>query len=240
MPQPVPIMPFDGGDHGGEMILRPKYSVKELGMMAAMRSSPNDRVPPKLAGCARRTIDGGVQSLADLVAEYIKTHRTGCQRDRDRFRRLPSLPDAVAEAAGSARADGKRESHQCRIPKHSLDQFAAAILEQPLANARDFDDLHAYVRRAAKRVHGIGELAIYDVALRIGWFGRMEPTRVYLHAGTREGARALGLDVSGASLARAVFPAAMQELSAAEIEDFMCIYKAQLGRFRVRRDATSA
>ena len=119
-------------------------------------------------------------------------------------------------------------------------RLAAAILEQPLANARDFDDLHAYVRRAAKRVHGIGELAIYDVALRIGWFGRMEPTRVYLHAGTREGARALGLDVSGASLARAVFPAAMQELSAAEIEDFMCIYKAQLGRFRVRRDATSA
>jgi hypothetical protein len=175
--------------------------------------------------------------LAELVAEYIEIRRPRWMRDRDRFLGLRSLNDAVARAAGSSRADGKRESHQRRIPKDALDRFAAALLKQPLANAREFEDLHAYVRRAAKPtrgigVQGIGELAIYDVALRIGWFGRMEPTVVYLHAGTRDGAIALGLDATCATLPVAAFPPELGALSASEIEDFLCIYKSELARLR--------
>jgi hypothetical protein len=41
---------------------------------------------------------------------------------------------------------------------------------------------------------------MYDTALRIGAKLKLFPTKVYLHAGTRLGARALGLDDSAATL----------------------------------------
>jgi hypothetical protein len=218
------------------MILRRKYPVKDLAMMGAMSRISDERSHASLDGCRQPHRESGTRSLGELVAEYIEIHRPRWMRDRKRFLVLRSLDDAVVEAAGSARADGKRENHQRRIPKDALDRFATAVLKQPLANARDFEDLHAYVARAGKPIRGIGELAIYDVALRIGWFGRMEPKRVYLHAGTRAGAKALGLDGSAATLPLDAFPAELRVLDASEIEDFLCIYKSELPR--LRRSAT--
>ena len=42
----------------------------------------------------------------------------------------------------------------------------------------------------------IGDLTVYDISTRIGAFLKLEPNRIYLHAGTRIGARAL-LPVTG-------------------------------------------
>src|SRR5262249_27216325 len=77
-------------------------------------------------------------------------------------------------------------------------------------------------------IHGIGELTIYDTALRIGAKLDLEPTVVFLHGGTRKGARALGLDWHKEFIARDAFPSEFQPLSASEIEDVLCIYKEQL------------
>ena len=77
-------------------------------------------------------------------------------------------------------------------------------------------------------MRGIGELAVYDIACRIGAFLGFRPDRVYLHAGTREGARALGL--RGASVRKIDLPGAFGCLSPAEIEDCLCIYKADIQR----------
>ena len=41
------------------------------------------------------------------------------------------------------------------------------------------------------KVKGFGELSIYDTAVRIGAHLRIEPDKVYLHAGAREGIKAL-------------------------------------------------
>jgi len=41
------------------------------------------------------------------------------------------------------------------------------------------------------RVYGVGELACYDAALRIGGNLNIFPEKIYLHAGTRTGAREL-------------------------------------------------
>ena len=77
-------------------------------------------------------------------------------------------------------------------------------------------------------IHGIGELAVYDIACRIGAFLGLSPERVYLHAGTREGARALGL--RGASVRKMDLPRAFGRLSPGEIEDCLCIYNADIRR----------
>ena len=47
------------------------------------------------------------------------------------------------------------------------------------------------VEACAKQIKGIGELTIYDTALRIGFYLDIYPDKVYLHAGTREGAKRL-------------------------------------------------
>ncbi|MDQ3246773.1 MAG: hypothetical protein M3Q52_07800 [Pseudomonadota bacterium] len=78
-------------------------------------------------------------------------------------------------------------------------------------------------------VSGFGPLARYDTALRIGFWLRLLPARVYLHAGTRDGSRALGLDAADGSLGRDQLPPELEPLEMHEVEDFLCIYKGQLG-----------
>jgi hypothetical protein len=70
---------------------------------------------------------------------------------------------------------------------------------------------------------GIGELAVYDIAHRIAAFRGKEPSLVYLHRGTCVGARHLGF--TGKTLDPRLLPSSFSCLTAAEIEDCLCIYK---------------
>ena len=93
---------------------------------------------------------------------------------------------------------------------------------------RSFDDLHRTVHHRISGIHRIGELAVYDIACRIGAFLGLSPDRIYLHAGTRKGAQALGL--RGTTVHKNDLPPEFHRLSPAEIEDCLCIYKAWLQR----------
>ena len=108
-----------------------------------------------------------------------------------------------------------------------------------LAKAKSFEDLHKTVAATISSIPGIGELTIYDTALRIGAKLQLEPNVVFLHAGTRAGARWLGLNVSGDSLRVTDFPRALQNLKAREIEDLLCIYKGQLDGITEPRAAST-
>ena len=79
------------------------------------------------------------------------------------------------------------------------------------------------------RVPGIGPVTIYDTAQRIGYRLGLAPDRVYLHAGTREGARKLGLDTSHEYLLPEELPFPLQKLAPADVEDFLCRYKDKFG-----------
>jgi hypothetical protein len=89
--------------------------------------------------------------------------------------------------------------------------------------------LFELVREIIGPIPGIGELTVYDTAVRIGARFQLEPDRVYLHAGTRDGAKAL-LDVDGPreAIERDELPAQLRVLSPREIEDLLCIYKDAL------------
>ena len=58
----------------------------------------------------------------------------------------------------------------------------------------------------------IGELAVYDTALRIGARFGLEPEKVYVHAGTRDGAHALGFDRRLAVIEMDELPVPIQQL----------------------------
>ena len=90
-----------------------------------------------------------------------------------------------------------------------------------------FDKLYKAIKGIT--VHGIGELTKYDTATCIGCPNRVYPEVVYLHAGTAEGAKALG--ISGKTATKELFVEvcdAFGKLEPIQIEDFLCIYKAQL------------
>jgi len=73
-------------------------------------------------------------------------------------------------------------------------------------------------------VPGTGPLYRYDTAFRIGAHLNLFPTLVYLHAGTRNGARALGLPGKDA-LELSDIPIEIRHREPHEIEDILCIYE---------------
>jgi hypothetical protein len=94
-----------------------------------------------------------------------------------------------------------------------------------IRNAADFDELLAIIANVVRDVHRTGELYAYDTALRISYHLDLLPTRVYLHAGTRAGARALHLPHNNESINASDLPPEPRHRPAHEVEDILCIYK---------------
>lgn len=176
-------------------------------------------------------------TLDEIVAGYIRQYRERAEVEMDDFRREMNRVSAIRRAALCEFPDGRRHPHQCLIPKRLL-ELAEKRLQaaaRRLAGAGNFQALHEIVKREIGSVHGIGKLMVYDIAHRIGAYLGKPPTLVYLHRGTKEGAAAMGFH--GETLDPAVLPPAFSQLTPAEIEDCLCIYKDELrGGASVRRN----
>ncbi|MCO5411104.1 hypothetical protein [Ralstonia mojiangensis] len=141
---------------------------------------------------------------------------------------MPSLELAIHHAALALddRIPPKRYSHQCRIrlaPMRKAKELLLRARKQLEANTT-FDDLHTFLAATFTDIPGLGALYTYDTALRLGFFLGLEPTSVYLHAGTKVGARALGVTASRMVRVSSL-PSALQVLPPHEIENFLCIFK---------------
>lgn len=68
---------------------------------------------------------------------------------------------------------------------------------------------------------------VYHTALHIGAKLGLKPDKIYLHRGTRAGARKLGVNTRSATLSVDSLPTPLRVLDPREAEDFLCIYKAR-------------
>jgi hypothetical protein len=102
---------------------------------------------------------------------------------------------------------------------------------------RSFDALHDRVLESCKHLDRIGGLYCYDVAHRIGQSLRLEPCKVYLHRGTREGARRLGLDWRKKSLEMSELPTELRAMTPAEVEDFLCVCRDEFAGVRASKQS---
>jgi hypothetical protein len=172
--------------------------------------------------------------LPGVVRHYRAEFQADAARELRFFAIQRSFEDAISKAAMAQRPDGKRFSHQRRIPKSALEESRRRLLRarSRLANATDFDTLLKIIEDTIGPIHRIGKLTVYDTALRIAAWRRLEPEVIYLHAGTRVGARALGLAYREGVIALKELPAPLRRLSAREIEDVLCIYKDVFQRGR--------
>lgn len=165
--------------------------------------------------------------IKDIVAHYIQHRRKRAADEYLWFANQRTLKEAVSCAALALSEAGKRLSHQRRIPQSVLDESQRLLLASlpRIAKAKSFEDMHQIVKSIIQPISGIGALAVYDTALRIGAKLKLEPNVVFIQAGARTGAQRLGLSVSQESIAVTAFPGAFQKLRPREIEDALCIYK---------------
>jgi hypothetical protein len=166
-------------------------------------------------------------SLEAIVRMYTHKHRLNAQAELNWFRQQPFLNAAIECAALAKNCKGKRCSHQRRIPKTCLEKAKHLLLSnsEAVAQAEDFDALFNLIEKMCKPIKGLGELYIYDTSLRIGAKRDLMPTKVYLHAGTRRGAKTLGFNGGVKAIDVSDMPKQLQQLEPREIEDVLCIFK---------------
>lgn len=191
-------------------------------------------------GCLPDRPDSGrapspATSLREIVEDYIRCFRDLAEQEQ-RYFAQGERHDAMSRAAlAEVELDGRtlRHTHQYRIPRKQLEAARDRLLTADLALV-SFDELHQRVEQTIGSIERIGELAVYDTALRVGAFLGIEPELVYLHRGTRDGARALVLGRGRTSLRVDELPAEFSRLRPYEIEDCLCIYKSELGRLALQ------
>ncbi len=172
--------------------------------------------------------------MREVVGAYISCYRKMAQAEHSYYRSASSLREVIWLAATARTIDGKKHDHQSRSPLPVLEEAAKCLgrIVHRIEACQTFSKLYNTVEEAILPIHGIGNLTVYDTALRIGAKLNLFPEEVYLHRGTREGATALGLDAGGKSISPAVLPHELSRLEPYEIEDCLCIYKGDLKRIR--------
>jgi hypothetical protein len=183
-----------------------------------------------------------LHTFADVVADYrLKYSRH--HREQMNWFGAPHLTieEAIRRACKSEipKKNGGglvRHSHQSayRIPAIALSEAAERLElhKSDVEKAADFATLLAVVEASVKSIRRIGPLAAYDISLRIGAYRRLHPAEIYLHTGTLDGAKALGLPTNVKSLPMSSLPSGLRSLSAEEAEDVLCIYRRALARIR--------
>jgi hypothetical protein len=162
-----------------------------------------------------------LRSYANIIRDFENRYRRKAARDIRFYAKQKTLAEVVRLATLAQTAEGKRQSHQRRIPAPTLQRAYAKLKLCDFKACRSFHQLHQMVNDAIRSIRGIGELAVYDIAHRIGAHLGRKPKKVYLHCGTRVGARAMGLG-------RGVDTLEVDELPVAFRQDFLCIYKEDL------------
>jgi hypothetical protein len=179
-------------------------------------------------GCGDASGVGANPRLQSIVRSYVSRCRPYSEEELGSFRAERSVVAAVERAGRATTPAGKRYHHQRRLPAALLAIAARELKRASVGRVKSFDELHERIASAIGVLHGIGELTVYDTALRIGARLGQLPTKVYLHAGTRAGAKALNLNWKAKTLTVREMPSELRVLAPHEIEDCLCIFKERL------------
>ena len=170
--------------------------------------------------------------IESAVRHYKREHLPNLKRLLEWYSSMASLSDAIINAAMGKDERGKRHPHQRRLREMNLVTPRRRLLglKEQMRQCTSFEELLDLVEAITDRIHGLGELYAYDTALRIGAYLGLLPEKVYLHAGTRVGAQALGFDTKARSIQLQSLPQPFHSLEPHEAEDVLCIYKDQFKR----------
>ena len=164
------------------------------------------------------------------IIEYLSQRKDDCSHDSviNYVLKQKFLRDAIKIAVKSRDINGNKHPHQYRIQNSLLNDFSNKLNNQfeEIDKASSFEQLFKIIEK--NRIHGIGEMTIYDSAFRIGIYKGIQPDKIYLHRGTRIGVeRLLGMKINKNSITKQELPTPFNncELNLWQLEDFFCIYK---------------
>lgn len=186
-----------------------------------------DQPPIHLPNCAGgEDAPPSEANLSRFVADYKKTRRVALRTKLREYAVIERFSEVLRAAIRGL--GGKKHPHQRRISTTVLNSTLRRLsrVSHVTRDEQDFEHLLTLIEKVATK--GFGKLACYDAAVRIGAWSGCFPKRVYLHAGARAGARAMGLDHRQRSLCRVDIPAPLRSLRPYEIEDFLCVYHDEL------------
>jgi hypothetical protein len=150
-----------------------------------------------------------------------------------------TLALAVQRAVEARDENGKHHNHQSKVDIGARRLFGRRIMNRFRAGrlpVDDFDEMYAKMDKI--KPYGIGPVTVYDTAIRIAAYLDIEPTSVYMHAGVRQGMRALAdawfrvheqhlfpgsyhLD----KIPVREFPSPLHSMRADDVEDILCTYR---------------
>jgi len=128
-------------------------------------------------------------AVKEVVDLFIANNRVARKKEIQFYKNQKTLGEAIKAAALSENLNGKRHSHQRRIPFLVLHDASEKLLakQNKLKGCCNFDQLFGIIEKTVGNIYGIGELTVYDITNRIGSFLGLRPEYIYLHAGTRVG-----------------------------------------------------
>jgi hypothetical protein len=175
-------------------------------------------------------------SLEAIIRHYLKHFQPIHEHELRWFQNQSSLDEALRIAGEAQDEETHRYKHQRRVKSRAIREATRRLADShdEIRGCSSFHDLWNLLVLRLSPIEGIGELYIYDTALRIGAHLRLTPEKVYLHAGTRIGARRLGFvpasDGSKRWLEPRELPALLRDLAPSDVENLLCIYKSRLPR----------
>ena len=188
------------------------------------------------SGCVTKGPRKQPKTYAEVVALYIAEDQQRGDDDLQWFAEQPDFRKRVARAVMSRMRNDLRHPHQRRIREKVLKAALGAIDMTTLEACTQFAALHDQIEKTAGQIRGIGPLAVFDFACRIGagCTPVVAPDEIYLHCGTMMGAMQL-VNCRGRKTLRVIeLPPEFRCLSARHAEDCLCIYKDELKRIHSR------
>jgi hypothetical protein len=177
-------------------------------------------------------------SLTAIIRDYLVNFQREHEEEMMWFRNQGSFEDAMRLATQAQDGRGRRYSHQRRIKLQAITGASRALAEvyDDLRKCSSFHELWSLIGSSLESIKGVRELYVYDCASRLGAHLGLQPERVYLHAGTREGAKNLGLLTQRGVRTRWLeprnLPLALRTLPPSDVENLLCIYKAELAQIK--------
>lgn len=165
----------------------------------------------------------------DTIVRRYKTLRLkNPDRHIDHCVQQKTLSKAIEVAAKAIDSRDKIHGHQTRMGRERLNAFFEKLIlkESEIGRADSFDKLLSIIESV--KCYGIAALTQYDTATRIGAYLNLFPDKIYLHAGTKAGAKQLLRNIRGRKfIYLQELPASFLRhgLTASEFEDILCIFK---------------
>jgi hypothetical protein len=169
------------------------------------------------------------------IIEHYKNNRVGCVRNDKVIKYCQNSPDietAIFRSAMARDENGHKHSHQKRYIK---DEILIRLVEKMLKKKNEiikvnnFHDLFEIITKTYV-FDSDDSLTVYDTALRLGFYLKKLPEKIYIHAGTRKGAEKVRGRIENNFLMKKYLPEPFKscDLTEYELEDLFCIYKDEL------------